>query len=190
MAYKVIQWSSGNVGKSAIASVAARNDMKLAGLYVYSDEKAGQDAGTIAGIGKLGVPATNDIKEILNSDADVVIHTPLPSLVYGENPNEDLDVFCKLLASGKDVITTVGYMYPKVHGPAVMRRLNAACKKGNSTFHSTGVNPGWVGDLLPLTMSSLSKSIDQVYVQEISNFQYYPSPMLSSANTRRATPTG
>ena len=176
MGYKVIQWSSGNVGKHAIEAVAERKNMKLAGLYVYSDEKSGQDAGTIAGIGKLGVPATNDVEKILKTKADVVIHSPLPSLVYGDDLNADLDVFCKLLASGKSVITTVGYMYPKVHGPAVVRRLNDACKKGNSTFHSTGLNPGWIGDVLPLTMSSLSHRIDQIVVQEISNFQYYPSP--------------
>ena len=176
MVYKVIQWSSGNVGKHAIASIAARKGMKLAGLYVYSDDKAGQDAGTIAGVGKLGVKATNSVQEILKTKADVVIHSPLPSLVYGDDPNADIDIFCKLLASGKSVITTVGYMYPKVHGPSVVRRLQAACRKGGSTFHSTGVNPGWVGDLLPLTMSSLSHRIDQIYVQEISNFQYYPSP--------------
>lgn len=176
MVYNVIQWSSGNVGKHAIQAVAERRNMKLAGLYVYSDKKAGQDAGTIAGIGTLGVAATNNVDDILNSKADVVIHTPLPSLVYGDDPNADLDTFCKLLAAGKNVITTVGYMYPKVHGPSVMRRLNAACKKGHSTFHSTGVNPGWVGDVLPLTMSSLSRRIDQIMVQEITNFQYYPSP--------------
>ncbi len=176
MPYKVIQWSSGNVGTHAMQAVAGRKGMSLAGLYVYSDEKAGQDAGTIAGIKKQGVTATNDIDEILNTKADVVIHTPLPSLVYGDDPDADIATICKLLASGKNVITTVGYMYPKVHGPSVVRRLNAACKKGGTTFHSTGVNPGWVGDLLPLTMTSLSNRIDQVYVQEISNFEYYPSP--------------
>jgi len=50
--YKVIQWSSGNVGKHAIALVSERKGMQLAGLYVYSDAKAGQGAGASAGIGK------------------------------------------------------------------------------------------------------------------------------------------
>ena len=51
MTYKVIQWSSGNVGKHALRAVAERPDLKLAGMYVFSDQKAGQDAGEIAGIG-------------------------------------------------------------------------------------------------------------------------------------------
>src|SRR5689334_19378897 len=101
MTYKVIQWSSGNVGKHAVRAVAERTDMKLAGMYVFSDAKAGQDAGEIAGIGKLGVKATNDVEKIVAMDADVVVHTSLPSLVYGADPQADIDLFCRLLASGK-----------------------------------------------------------------------------------------
>jgi hypothetical protein len=176
MAYKVIQWSSGNVGKHAVRAVAERRDLKLTGMYVFSDEKAGKDAGEIAGIGKLGVKATNDVEKIVAMEADVVIHTALPSLVYGDDPMADIDTFCRLLASGKNVITTVGYMYPKVYGGKVNKRLEEACRLGGTTFHSTGLNPGWLGDLLPITMTALSQRVDQIYVREISNFQYYPSP--------------
>ena len=68
-------------------------------------------------------------------DADVVLHMPLPSLVHGDDPGADLDNFCRLLASGKHVITTVGYMYPKVYGDEVMGRLTEACELGGVTFH-------------------------------------------------------
>ena len=176
MAYKIIQWSSGNVGKNVIATVAQRKGLKLVGLYVYSPDKVGMDAGQIAGIGKLGVKATNDKHKLLMIDADCVIHTPLPSLVYGENPDEDLDTICALLASGKNVVTTVGYMYPKVHGVKVMNRLKAACRKGGSSLHGTGVNPGWLGDVLPLMLSGIAQRLDKIHVQEITNFEFYASP--------------
>ena len=176
MNYRIIQWSSGNVGKHAIATIAGREGMELAALYVYSDEKSGNDAGTIAGIGSLGVMATKDKASLLAMDADCVIHTPLPSLVYGETPDEDLETICALLASGKNVITTVGYMYPKVHSEALQDRIEQACEHGGSSFHSTGVNPGWMGDMLPLVMSGICQRLDQIYVQEITNFEFYPSP--------------
>ena len=176
MVCRVIQWSSGNIGKGLIRAIADRSDLELVGLYVFSEDKAGQDAGEIAGIQANGVIATNSVDDIVAVDADVVIHTPLPSLVYGEDPQADIKDFCRLLASGKNVITTVGYMYPSVHGAELTDRLEAACAEGNSTFHSTGLNPGWMGDVLPLTMSSLSKRIDQIYVREITNFEFYPSP--------------
>ncbi len=176
MVTKVIQWSSGNVGKHVIRAVAERPDLKLAGLYVYSADKAGQDAGVIAGIEPLGVKSTHHVDEIVHAHADVVIHTALPSLVYGDDRYADIENFCKLLAAGKNVITTVGYMYPKVYGEEITHKLEEACRRGGATFHSTGLNPGWLGDVLPLTMSSLSKRIEQIYVREISNFQFYPSP--------------
>ncbi|MEH6611340.1 MAG: hypothetical protein V7696_18355 [Halioglobus sp.] len=176
MTARVIQWSSGNLGKGIIQSVAERADMELAGLFVYSPEKSGRDAGEIAGIEPLGVLASQDLDGLVATDADVVIHTPLPSLVYGDDPDVDMTTICRLLASGKNVITTVGYLYPAVHGPEVVARLEEACREGSSTFHSTGLNPGWLGDLLPLTMSALSRRIDQIYVREITNFAFYPSP--------------
>ena len=176
MTYKVIQWSSGNVGKGVIRTIADRRDLELVGLYVHGDAKVGQDAGVIADIPTTGVIATGDVDEILATEADVVIHTPLPSLVYGEDPQTDIRNFCALLSSGKNVITTVGYLYPSVHGPELTERLEDACREGGSTFHSTGLNPGWMGDVLPLTLSSLSSRIDQIYVREITNFEFYPSP--------------
>ncbi len=176
MTIRVIQWSSGNVGAAIIRAIARRDETELVGLYVSSASKAGQDAGEIAGIAAMGVAATHDRERILAMDADVVIHTPLPSLVYGDNPGTDIDDFVALLASGKSVITTVGYMYPKVYGPELVTRLEDACQEGRSTFHSTGLNPGWLGDVIPLTMTALSSRIDQIVVREITNFEFYPSP--------------
>jgi 4-hydroxy-tetrahydrodipicolinate reductase len=176
MTYRIIQWSSGNVGTHALRAVAQRAGLELSGLYVYSANKVGVDAGQIAGVENLGVAASDDRDAMLVLDADCVLHTPLPSLVYGDDPDEDLTTICELLASGKNVITTVGYLYPSVHGEAVTQRIAAACEQGNSSFHSTGINPGWMGDLVPLVMSGICQRIDLVHVQEITNFQFYPSP--------------
>ncbi len=176
MSHKVFQWASGTVGRHAAAEVCRRAGLELVGLHVRSGEKVGRDVGELLGMEALGLEATGDIEAIVASDADVVIHAPLASLVYGDNEDQDIEDICTLLAGGKNVITVVGYMYPKVHGQALVDRLESACRAGGSTFHSTGLNPGWMGDLLPLTMSALSRSIRQIVVREISNFQYYPSP--------------
>ncbi len=176
MATRVIQWGSGNVGRKAIAAVAARPDLELVGLMVTDPAKVGRDAGELAGIDTLGVAATDSLDELVALDADVVLHMPLPSLVHGDDPGADLDVFCRLLAGGAHVVTTVGYMYPSVHGDEVMGRLTEACQTGGTAFHGTGANPGWFGDVVPLVMSGLSLCIDRISVTEISSFQHYPSP--------------
>ena len=107
MTTRIIQWSSGNVGKGVIRSIARRASLELVGLYVTNPAKAGLDAGEIAGIDPSGVTATADIDAILATEADVVIHASLPSLVYGDDPGADIDNICCLLASGKNVITTL-----------------------------------------------------------------------------------
>jgi hypothetical protein len=174
--HRVIQWSTGNVGAHAVRAIAERPSLKLVGAYVTNADKDGRDVGDIVGVAPLGVKATTDADRLVALDADVVLHCPLPSLVHGDDPDLDLDVICRLLASGKNVITVVGYMYPKVYGPRVMRRLADACRRGGTTFHGTGLNPGWMGELLPLTMSALCRRIDKVHVTEITDFVGYPSP--------------
>jgi hypothetical protein len=201
MTHRVFQWASGTVGRHAARAILDRPSLELAGLHVLSATKVGQDVGTILEQEALGITATSDIETIKASDADIVIHAPLASMVYGDDPDQDIQDICELLAAGKDVITVVGYMYPKVYGPALMSRLEQACQSGKSTFHSTGLNPGWMGDLIPLTMSALSERIDHIHVLEISNFQGYPSPeimfdamgfgsapdVFEANNTRRST---
>ncbi len=176
MTIRVVQWGSGNVGRHVIRTLAEHPDMELVGLMVTDPAKVGRDVGDIARIATTGIHATDDLDEIVELDADVVLHMPLPSLVYGDDPDADLNNFCALLASGKHVVTTVGYMYPQVYGDDVMGPLTEACRAGGACFHGTGANPGWFGDLLPLLMSGLSLRIDRIDVQEISNFQMYPSP--------------
>ncbi|MEM1335019.1 MAG: dihydrodipicolinate reductase [Actinomycetota bacterium] len=176
MTIKVVQWGTGNVGRMAIRNIVARPDLELVGVMVTNPEKVGMDAGDLAGIDPTGVSATNDLAEIVALDADVVLHMPLPSLVYGDDPGADLSNFVQLLAAGVNVVTTVGYMYPQVYGDEVMGPLTDACQQGSAVFHGTGANPGWFGDLLPLLMSGLSLRIDRIVVHEISCFVDYPSP--------------
>ena len=84
MAYKVIQWSTGNVGQHAVRLIAEHPDLELVGLWVHSADKAGRDAGDIAGIGPTGVLATNDVDALLNLDADCVCYTATADLRPGE----------------------------------------------------------------------------------------------------------
>ncbi len=120
--------------------------------------------------------ATADLDEILALDADCVAHMPLPSKQIGDDPDQDTKDICRLLESGKNVVTTVGFVYPKAYGAEVVARLEAACAAGQSSIHGTGVNPGFMAELVPLTLSSLCARIDRILVRESSEFSRYPSP--------------
>ena len=175
MTYKVIQYATGVTGRLTLRTLAERADMQLVGLGVISPEKVGKDAGEIAGGAANGVIATDDIEALCAMDADVVLHMPLPSYLMGDGPRADEDVICKFLESGKNVITTVGYTYPKAYGPEAVARLEAACAKGGVSLHGTGFNPGFVSDVLPATLLSMSARVDSVYIQDVSDFSTHPS---------------
>jgi 2,4-diaminopentanoate dehydrogenase len=171
---RVVQWATGVVGRHAIAAVARRPDLELVGALVYDDAKAGRDVGAIAGVGDLGVIATTDRAGIAAIDADCVLYT-----AQGEtNPTGTLDDICLLLGTGKNVVSTAltGLINPASLGPAIVDRLEAACTRGGSSFHATGVQPGWVAEVLPLTMSGLFARIDSLTVREILDFGAHDSP--------------
>ena len=50
MAYKVIQWSTGNVGRHAVRLIVEHPELELVGLWVHSEEKTGRDAGELVGM--------------------------------------------------------------------------------------------------------------------------------------------
>ena len=56
MPYRVVQWSTGNVGRHALAGIDAHPELELVGLFVSNPDKVGRDAGELAGLGRtLGV---------------------------------------------------------------------------------------------------------------------------------------
>jgi len=68
--FKVVQWSSGNVGKASIRGIVQRQDLELVGLIVHDSEKVGKDAGVIAGIEETGSGATDQSEEVLRKDIE------------------------------------------------------------------------------------------------------------------------
>lgn len=174
--YRVVQWATGPVGRHAVAAVVDHPELELVGALVYSEEKAGRDAGEVCGIGPIGVFTTTDRQAILSSEADCVLY-----MAQGEaDPAGTLDNICSLLSAGKNVISTAltALIYPASLGPDVVRQLEDACARGGASFHGTGIEPGWASEVLPLTMSTLFRSIDRLCVQELLDYSSYDNPFM------------
>jgi hypothetical protein len=167
---RVIQCGTGTAGGEALRAIIDRPDLELAGLLVARAANAGRDAGSFVGKPATGISATISIDEIVALDADIVCYM----LVV---PN--LDDICRLLKSGKNVVTTAGLMYPAWRAPEVQKRLTAACAKGGASFYVTGINPGWVDEVLPLAMSSLCRDIERIDIREYADCAKYPSAGLT-----------
>lgn len=164
MAYRVIQWATGGVGRAAIEGILDHPDLELVGCWVHSAEKAGQDVGTIVDRPATGVLATNDIDALVAMDADCVMYAPVMA---------DKAVIIRLLESGKNVVTPLNWFF---EGKRDFSDMKAACLKGGSTLHGTGIHPGGITERFPLMISAVSNAITHVRAEEFSDIRTYGAP--------------
>ncbi|WP_102143373.1 NAD(P)H-dependent amine dehydrogenase family protein [Mycobacterium hubeiense] len=158
--YRVLQWMTGDVGQVGVRHFADSPVFDLVGVLVHSHDKVGKDAGEIAGIAPIGVTATDDVEQIIAMDADCVFYTPIIM---------DVDTVCRLLRSGKNVVTTSGFFYPTANFAADGEKIRKACEDGGTSFHAGGIHPGYAGDILPLTLARVTSKIENIRVIEVVN---------------------
>jgi len=174
MSLRVIQWSTGNVGRCALRQILDHPELELAGVFVTSENKDGVDAGELCGRPLTGVRATRDAAALMELDADCVVYTATAD----RRPFDAVKDICGLLASGKNVVSSsvVGLVDPRALGDRVTAQLEAACMKGTSSFFTSGIDPGFANDLLPLVLSGLCGTWEEIRIQEIINYATYAQP--------------
>lgn len=173
MSIRVVEWSTGNVGRHAIAGIAARPELDLVGVYVSNPAKVGRDAGRLAGLGRsLGVNATNDVDALLALQPDCIVHTAMAD-------NRLMDALADLqrfLDAGINVVSSgpVFLQYPHGSVPAELTApIVAAAERGGASLWVNGIDPGWANDWLPLVVTSGSECIDEVRCSEIADYSTY-----------------
>lgn len=168
--YRVIQWATGNIGARALRAVIEHPELELAGLWVSSPAKAGMDAGELAGTAPCEIIATNSVDEMVATEADCVLYM---------RQGTDIDEVCRLLASGKNIVTTRGdFHHPGSMDREVRARVEQACTQGNSSIYSTGSSPGFVTEALSLPLLSLSRRLDCLTIEEFADMESRNSPEL------------
>jgi 4-hydroxy-tetrahydrodipicolinate reductase len=176
--YRVVAYSTGNVGVHAIAGIDARPDLELVGVWVSNPDKVGRDAGALAGLGRsLGVTATNDIDALIALRPDVVVHTAMADNRLGEA----LDDIAGLLRAGVNVVSSgpVFLQYPYgVVDEGMIAPVVQAAREGGVSLFVNGVDPGFGNDVLPLALTGVSERIDELRVAEILNYNTYNQAMV------------
>jgi 4-hydroxy-tetrahydrodipicolinate reductase len=169
---RVVQWSTGNVGRHALAGIVARPDLELAGVWVSAKDKVGRDAGELAGLGKLGVTATDDADALLAAKPDCVVYTAMAD----DRLTEALADLARILRAGVNVVASgpVFLQYPYGVVPdELVEPIHAAAAEGGASLWVNGIDPGFANDWLPLVLTSVSQRIDQVRCLEILDYATY-----------------
>ena len=157
--YRVVQWATGNIGMCSLRAVIEHPNMELVGVYVYSEAKKGRDAGELCGLPPTGVIATGDIEDILALKPDCVLYMA---------DRAEIDVLCRLLESGCNVVATRSEFHgPGGLNPADRELIETACRRGGTSIHSTGSTPGFSSEALPFLLLSMAAPVGLLYDRRV-----------------------
>ncbi len=165
MAVRVVQWTTGNVGRRSVRAVVASPELELVGCYAWSPDKVGVDVGELCGMEPIGVAATNDVDTLLALRPDCVIYNPMWM---------DVGELVRILKGGANVVSTAGFINGSRLGPE-RDRIQEACERGRSSMFGSGISPGLV-DLLGIVAAGMCDRVDKVAIHEGSDTTLYDSP--------------
>lgn len=165
MAIRVVQWTTGNVGRRSVRAIVAHPDLELVGCYAWSPDKVGRDVGELCGIDRVGVTATDDVDALLSLEPDCVVYNPMW---------QDPDELVHILEAGVNVVSTAAFVNGLGLGTDRDRILDA-CKRGGSSMFGSGINPGFA-ELLTIVTANICDRIDKVTITESADTTLYDSP--------------
>lgn len=170
---RVIQYGLGPIGCRSIQYLVERDHLELVGAIDGDPQKVGFDVGELAGLSEpLGLQVTDDSRTLLQEvDADAVVLTTTSSL-------EEIQLqVLEIVSFGKNVVSTCEeLMYPWLTNPTIAKEIDFAAKKQGVSVLSTGVNPGFLMDFLPLVMTSICRDVKKVTVERIQDAQFRRVP--------------
>jgi hypothetical protein len=177
---RVIQFSTGNVGRHSLRALIGRPDLELVGVHAASPAKVGRDAAELCGLDKpTGVIATDDLDALVALGADCVVYTS-----QGETrPMDAIEQMAKFLAAGSNVVgTSMVWLVAPRHAEDWLRvPLEQACEAGNTSLYVNGIDPGFSGDSLVHSAVSLTTRVSSITVQEIFDYGNYDDAEFTGA---------
>src|SRR6476619_885114 len=163
---RVIQWTTGNIGRRSLHAIIGRDDMELVGVYAHGEDKVGVDAAELAGWpDPTGVTATNDIDALMALKPDACCYNPLW-------PN--IDELVRLLEAGVNVCSSAAWITGGKQSPEDLDRIRKACEKGDSTIFGSGAHPGMT-NMVGMVLSGACEDVQAIRITESVDCSTYES---------------
>jgi 4-hydroxy-tetrahydrodipicolinate reductase len=155
---RVVVVGLGPIGIGAARAVLADPGMKLVGLVDIDPAKVGEPLADLEG----GPTVTSSLKEGAAGGADVAIVTTTSKL------DRMTGTLREALSVGLHVVSSCEEMsYPKYRHAELAAQLDAEARRADKALLGTGVNPGFVMDLLPMVLSSMVLTVNRVRVVRV-----------------------
>ena len=163
----VAQYGIGPIGAEIARLLLTKSWVKIVAAVDIDPNKVGKDLGEVIGLDrKVGVLVTSQ----LDVQPDVVCHST------GSRLRDVKEQLKSLLERGCHVVSTCEELaFPL--DVEIREELMLVARAANMTLLGTGVNPGFVMDKLPLTITSVCQEVKSVQILRIQNASTRREPL-------------
>ena len=160
---RVIHYGLGPIGLATAKLILTKPNMEIVGAVDIAKEMVGKDLGEILGQKPLGVHVTDNAERLFSKvQADVVVHTTGSRLkrIFGQME--------EILKGGKNVVSSAEeLLFATPENAEMSDRIDKLAREKGVTVLGTGVNPGFVMDALPLTLTGVCHEVREVHVERV-----------------------
>jgi len=163
---KVAQFGLGPIGLESLRFAAEQPWIEIVGAVDNDPNKYGRSLVELTGLPSLdGLSLCPTLEELFReTQPDVILHTASSRVA------DTLRQIRPALELGLAVASTCEELiYPALQSPALAKELNTLCLYTKSRLVATGVNPGFVMDLLPICLTGVCRSVDSIRVERVVN---------------------
>jgi len=161
---RTIHYGIGAIGADVVRSVLNSPEIEIVGAIDASAAKAGKDLGEAAGVGHtLGIPVSFEAEPLLKDVyADVVVHCT------GSSVTEVYPQLMSIIAAEKSVVSSCEELaFPWARYPDIAAKIDRRARETGVRVLGTGVNPGFVMDILPLVLLTVCRRVKSIRVQRV-----------------------
>ena len=174
MKIRIAQFGLGPIGLETLKLAASRPWVEVVGAIDNDPTKVGNDLGRLTGIARLkGKRIHASFEELARQCLpDVVFHTA------GSRFTLAFDQLEPMVRRGVSVISSCEELvFPQLEEPALAKRLDQLCRKSGARVIGTGVNPGFVMDVLPVCMTAVSTKVTGIRIERVVNASTRRGPL-------------
>ena len=174
---RVLILGTGQMGSGIARLVLEKRGLQLAGAYARRAGRAGMDLGRAIGLERdLGIAVGTDLLTVIEQTRpEVAIQATCSGLA------DAMDEVAMLMRHGVPVISIAEQMaYPACSSPALAEKLHASALAHGVAVIGTGINPGFVLDLLVITLCGVCADIESITAERVNDLAPYGPTVLAS----------
>jgi hypothetical protein len=174
---RIVVLGTGQMGSGIARLVLAKQGLELAGAYARRKARAGTDLGRAIGLDRaIGIPIGTELAAVIAAARPhVAIHATCSRL------RDAIGEITTLVRHGVHVISIAEEMaYPAVSAPALAAEIHRLAVDNAVAVLGTGINPGFVLDLLIITLTGVCSDIQSITARRVNDLSPYGPSVLAS----------